>query len=263
MIYQEYPTHPALRPYVRCYITVEELHTEATQEHRFLPERSPKLLFYDGTSSYGELSGSLGVMPNGHLTGLITRPLKAVSLGLIRALQVDFYPWGAMKLFGLKRGLQDTLYGADELKTARLAREVEGLLSLGDFAGAIAELEAWLLGWVRPLDAELTPAIKAALRLYESGGQAKVTELAEEVELSLRQLERGFQKDVGIAPKMLAKLIRFEEACNQIWRGTKHSLTELAFDLGYADQAHFTREFKSLAYVPPSWFARLSREGAM
>jgi AraC-like DNA-binding protein len=256
MMYQKYSPHPALRPYVRCYILVEHTHTEATQKHRFLPECSPKLLFYHGTSFLGKLAGSLEAVPNGHLTGLSPQPFPAVSIGLIRALQVDFYPWGAMQLLGLRQGLQDPLYPADLLRTAALAREIQGLLSQGDFGGAIAEIEAWLLRRVRPVGVEPTPAILVAQKLYGAKGQARVAELAEAVGPSRRQLERGFQKDLGIAPKPLAKLIRFEEACNQIWLEPNRNLTTLAFDLGYADQAHFTREFKALAGVSPGWFAR-------
>lgn len=259
MNYCEYLPHLELRPYVRCYIAIAELHNEVTQEHRFLPERSPKLGFYHGSSFFGGLQGPLEPMPNGYLAGLSTKPQRAVSVGLTRALQVDFYPWGAVHLLGLKNGLQDTVYGADDLGVAKLARVIKGLLSLGDFGGAMAELEAWLLRRARPLGMEMTPAIAAAAQLYCYKGQARVSDIAGEVGLSRRQLERGFQRDVGIAPKPLAKLIRFEEAHNQIWLAPSRSLTELAFDLGYADQAHFTREFKSLAQLNPSEFARFTR----
>lgn len=262
MNYREYLPHPALRPYLRCYVVIEELHTPQTQEHRFLPERSPKLGFYHGVSFLGSLEGPLQPMPNGYLSGLSTQPLRAVSVGHTRALQVDCYPWGAVHLFGLERGLQDRAYSRDELGVAKVAQEVEGLLSLGEYQGAIGVLEAWLLRRAQVVDPEPSPAIRAASQLYATQGLGKIGEIAEALELSVRQLERGFQKDVGIAPKLLAKLIRFEEAQNRIWLDPNRSLTELAFDLGYADQAHFTREFKALAHISPSEFARYTRSRA-
>lgn len=77
-------------------------------------------------------------------------------------------------MFGLERGLQDTPYDGDDFGTARLEREIEGLLLLGEFGGATAELEAWLLRRVRFLEIELTPShcsCSKALRVQWSGSR--------------------------------------------------------------------------------------------
>jgi len=62
-----------------------------------------------------------------------------------------------------------------------------------------------------------------------------------------------------MSPKALARLIRFDEAHTRLWNAPRQSLTTLAYELGYADQAHFSREFRALAAIPPSAFAAEAR----
>ena len=120
-------------------------------------------------------------------------------------------------------------------------------------------LEGWLLARAAQVGLEPTPVLAAATRLFEARGQATVLAAAESVGLSVRQLERQFHDQVGMSPKMLARLSRFEAAQRHIFETPELSFTRLAHDLGYADQAHFTREFRSFAERSPSHFLAESR----
>ncbi len=86
------------------------------------------------------------------------------------------------------------------------------------------------------------------------GGLGTVAELAERVGLSVRQLERQFRDQVGMSPKSLSRLTRFEAAQHRIFETEALSFTRLAHELGYADQAHFTREFRAFAAQSPGGF---------
>jgi AraC-like DNA-binding protein len=70
-----------------------------------------------------------------------------------------------------------------------------------------------------------------------------------------RQLRRRFQAAVGYGPKTLAQVLRFRRFVDAIDDG-RADLAALAFDIGYADQAHLTREATRLAGMPPARFAR-------
>jgi AraC-like DNA-binding protein len=87
-----------------------------------------------------------------------------------------------------------------------------------------------------------------------------VTELAEHCTLSSRQLQRQFQDVVGVSPKALSRAIRFEEVRKRLMLDPDQSLTDLAHEFGYTDQAHFNRDFKELADRTPGEFAREMRE---
>jgi len=86
-----------------------------------------------------------------------------------------------------------------------------------------------------------------------------MAELAERCGLSSRQLERQFREVVGVSPKGLARLIRFEEIRKRLMFDPALSLTALAHEFEFADQAHFIRDFKELAGRTPGEFAREMR----
>src|SRR5262249_53395455 len=64
--------------------------------------------------------------------------------------------------------------------------------------------------------------------------------------LSTRSLQRFFSKYVGVTPKWVINRHRLHEAIDRVARGGTVDWTRLAFDLGYFDQAHFIRDFKSI-----------------
>jgi AraC-like DNA-binding protein len=69
--------------------------------------------------------------------------------------------------------------------------------------------------------------------------------------LGARQLRRRFADAVGYGPKTLQRILRFQRFL-ALARGTDHDLARLAFEAGYADQAHLTRECTRLAGIPPA-----------
>ena len=252
--YVEFLPDVRLSHLVRNYWQVDEYHDIGQQEHRFLPERLVRLTFYAGVTWRGSLTGGdLALMPGASLEGLTLTPLRAVSIGSTKALGVEIYPWGARQLFGWDFSLSTLDLS---LKHPLLARAVSALLRLSAWDEARHLLEDWLLGLLSERGQELRAGAGAALSLYNSLGQARIGTLAEELNLSSRQLERQFAAEVGVNAKTLARLIRFEEVHNRLWSDPNVSLAQLAYELGFADQAHLTREFKALSFMTPRSFGQ-------
>jgi len=65
-----------------------------------------------------------------------------------------------------------------------------------------------------------------------------------------RQVQRIFARDLGMPPRAYLRLLRFRGAMIEV-QDSAASLAQAAAGQGYADQAHMTREFRSLAGVPP------------
>jgi len=75
----------------------------------------------------------------------------------------------------------------------------------------------------------------------------------------LRTLQRRFARFVGVSPKWVIQRYRLLEATAQLRTSTPPKLVELAATLGYADQAHFQREFKLVIGTTPGSFRVTSR----
>lgn len=104
------------------------------------------------------------------------------------------------------------------------------------------------------------PAVRAAvLAIVAARGSAPIGELAAAVHLSPRQLQRRFSAAVGLSPKQFARVRRLREALLHLVEGTNRSWSAVAAELGFADQAHLIREFRSLAGLPPGEVAERIR----
>lgn len=96
--------------------------------------------------------------------------------------------------------------------------------------------------------------LDAAIRSLATPG-TPVTQAAQVYGKSLRQFERQFQLDVGVGPKLYARIARFQHAARCI-TGSVLTLAELAADLGYSDQSHMSHEFRRFAGLTPAAYAR-------
>ncbi len=76
--------------------------------------------------------------------------------------------------------------------------------------------------------------------------------------LHLRELQRWFRDAVGISPKWMIQRYRLHDALTALEAGTG-TIAAVAADLGYADQAHFARDFKALVGLTPREYQRLGR----
>lgn len=84
----------------------------------------------------------------------------------------------------------------------------------------------------------------------------KVEQICERAGLSMRQLQRLFYKYVGVTPKWVIKRFRLQEAAERIEQDETIEWAELALQLGYYDQTHFIKDFKSVLGQSPSAYRK-------
>src|SRR5262249_4626860 len=82
-------------------------------------------------------------------------------------------------------------------------------------------------------------------------GDIRIGALARHLDCSRKHLVSVFHRYVGLPPKAVARVLRFECAMEQIGAGRHATLAELALSCGYADQAHFNRDFVAFAGETP------------
>lgn len=89
-------------------------------------------------------------------------------------------------------------------------------------------------------------------RIVESGGRADIGRLARELGYSHKHIVRLFRDQVGMPPKRLARLVRFEALARRIRQGRRQPWSDLAFELGFSDQAHLIREARRHSGLTPT-----------
>lgn len=95
-----------------------------------------------------------------------------------------------------------------------------------------------------------TPLVAwADRRLRETHGAIRIAALARELGCSHRYLTTRFSDEVGLAPKVVARQLRFAWAREELTRTTRN-LARIAVDAGYFDQAHLNRTSASLRASP-------------
>ena len=94
----------------------------------------------------------------------------------------------------------------------------------------------------------------------------RVEDLAHAAGVSVRTLQRAFTEHIGIGPKWFLRRYRIYEAAERVAHAERVDWSRLAADLGYADQAHLTRDFTAAFGLPPAQYAAVSaarREAAV
>jgi AraC-like DNA-binding protein len=169
-------------------------------------------------------------------------------------VQLSLTPPAARVLFGLPPGeLASIVIGLDEV-LGRPARELtEQLREAPGWDDRFDLLEAALLQQFdqRRVGAPSPEVGWAWQRLSRSGGAIGVQDLASEVGWSRRHLTERFTSEYGLPPKVAARVLRFERATGLLRRQPGLRLADLSATVGYADQAHLSREFRAIAGCTP------------
>ncbi|HLJ91621.1 MAG TPA: helix-turn-helix domain-containing protein [Gemmataceae bacterium] len=111
---------------------------------------------------------------------------------------------------------------------------------------------------MRSYDVQLVQS--AAKLLYHTKGQCRIEALADYCHASVRQLQRRFQRAVGVTPKLFARTLRFERAQRRLRFDPETDLTGLAYQCGYFDQAHLIKEFRAFTGKTPSEYSHQVRD---
>jgi AraC-like DNA-binding protein len=195
------------------------------------------------------------------VAGLHTTSERIVHPGRQSGVQMALTPLGARALLGVRAS---ELARVNEHAEAVLGDSIrvlrEQLLAASTWGARFAALDRWLLARAN-LDAALPPGVDRAWRLLgASGGTTSIADVAGAVYCSTRHLRGVMLAETGLGPKTAARIVRFDRARHRLREamasGGGDGLAQVAAASGYADQAHFTREFRDFAgCTPSSWLA--------
>lgn len=237
MSYREHEVAGRLGQWVEC-AWERAGETGADPFERIIPDGCMDLIWSDrrGLSVVGpNTTAFLAPLPAGH-----------------SVVGVRLHPGAAPPLFGPPApGLRDARLEAREVWGTEGARLEEAVAA----AASSRERLGLMLGWLaaRPAAASAPdPLVRSAVRLLGELPDSRISGLARELAVSERQLRRRVIAQVGYGPKRLARVLRLRRALEAVRSG--EPLAEIAYDRGYADQAHFANDCRELTGVSPSAF---------
>lgn len=94
--------------------------------------------------------------------------------------------------------------------------------------------------------------VREACDLVEEGDFTRVDDLAAAVHVSPRTLQRAYARLVGVSPLWAIRRRRLQRVAERLDQGEAFDLAAVAAELGFADQAHLSREFRNVIGRPPS-----------
>ncbi len=192
--------------------------------------------------------------------GLHSSPALIVHDGAQSGIQLQLSPLAARPLAGLPAGELASVDVAAEEILGPLATQVsERIRAADDWSGRFAVLDE-LLG--AALDVERTvpdEVARAWALLLRSGGTVPVRDVARDVGWSERHLSAQFTREIGLRPKLAARVIRFHRARRVLQRNVgagRPNITGAAAECGYFDQAHLIRDWQQFTGLSPTeWIA--------
>jgi hypothetical protein len=230
--YGEHPPRPELAPYVKC---LWELRGDASTEvERVVPDGCCEIVLNRADPFRGVDNDR--VQPRLMLVGQIPRFIRIQPTGVVDLLGIRFRPGGLFPILGVPMA---ELTG-ERVDLADVCRRLRHDLAGADRDGA----ERVLLGRLSRRPSRTAAAIRV---IEATAGGARIGELGG----GARTLERAFRREVGVPPKLLARIVRFQGVIHDVELNARLDWAHLALDHGYYDQAHLIRDFKHFAGLAP------------
>ena len=234
-----------LAPFVDfCWVVRWDLREQPPHEQKILPHPTVNLAFE-----------ATGAAVYGVDRKIFTRRLSGAGKALgVRFRPGGFRPFYSRPIFTLNDRVVPAarLFGpaADEACAVVMADSA-------DDAAMIAAAAGLLRGFGAGAGPDTEQAAELVKQITEDPGLQRVAQLAEASGLSERKLQRLFSDYVGVSPKWVMRRARLHEAALRVEADGPASVdwSTLAADLGYADQAHLTRDFTTTLGVPPTRYA--------
>jgi AraC-like DNA-binding protein len=253
----EWEPAPALRPYVRRYYGFRETTDSPMRRLEGPGVDVIILLSFDFDWRIGAATNPSGPWERhtSFVAGLHEGSVLTEHDGRSYGMQVSLTPPGAYALFGLPM---------HELAGLTISLDAVGTQS-DRLPEQLAELEGWTERF-ELLDSTIASRLENAQpaspgviwawrRLTQTDGQVPIGELVRELGWSRKRLAAGFREEVGLSPKSLARLLRFERAKALLERDDRPFLTHLALECGYYDQSHLSNEFRRITGTTPAAYA--------
>jgi AraC-like DNA-binding protein len=251
---QSAPPEPILKPFIRTYVQ-REARLGSHELVEPVLARLGVMLEFEFAGSYEVRNYGTETVEEPNNISIIGpqswRRSRLIIRGHIESLVVMFQPCGFHALFGVPtEPLAQTGTEGHSVLGPAVSRLHQSLGNAHSFSERKRMLDAFFrrqLEMAHPKD----PVQKALHLLATPGNNLKVADVADQMGINVRQLERRSLAYAGVSPKTLRRISRFSHALS-LRTERSFNWTQIAYAAGYHDQMHMIRDFREFAGEAPT-----------
>jgi len=258
MQHLEFDPPEELRDTIKCFWYNTNDFGEQPVGFEVVPDGYAELIFHFGSGCSLFDKGDVQPLPSPFMIGLLNQPVVFYTKNRLEIIGVRCFPWTVFDLLGLpsdKDGVRLL-----EHPIAQLQPALEAYINAGKIEHAVGQLRQYFLKARSEISTD-SVLVKAGVAMSQANGTMPVSQVATAAHATVRTLERKFRQSSGHTVKDVSGLMRFEQARNHLLLYPDANLAGLAYELGYTDQSHLSREFKRYSGSTPAAFARKAKKG--
>jgi AraC-like DNA-binding protein len=254
--YQVYTPSPELQPFVKCFWTLEDEAKAEPVKQRVVPDGCMEMIFHCGDlyKQYFK-DGSFVIQPRSFVFGQITSYIEIAPTGISQIIAARFLPEGLLPFLQIPvTELENKAVAITDVFGEKGKQLEERVITAPDYRERIQIIEEFLLSRLSDpltIDSIMQACVET---IFRTQGQLGVVELAGAMNINRRNMERKFTSAVGLSPKQLSRVVRLQAALKMLEQKKYTSLTSLAYENGYYDQAHFIKDFREFTGMNPKSF---------
>ncbi|MFC5702636.1 DUF6597 domain-containing transcriptional factor [Cohnella faecalis] len=248
--YREYAPSESLASHVACYWTMDFHAGDGNQVHRILPDGCVDIIIDLRSPSCRKAAFVAGLMAQYEVMTLTEAQSSfGIRFFIESAQTVLKFPVSAF--IGSPIFLED-IWGEEGLFI------VEEILA-ADTASEIVEIVERRLNLLFSCNVVSSSSLLHASMqyMYAFKGSISPSELAEKLSFSERHLRRIFDRELGMSPKEMLGIVRFQSMLQELHSGVHSSFTDIAMKYGYYDQSHFIKSFKRYYGLLPKQLGKI------
>lgn len=257
MLYNIYKPNKHLSDFVKYYWQLElNSNSQTAYVERVIPCGDLQIILHYKTPfrEVSKYNQSL-MQPQSLICGQQTEYKDVITTpNSVGMLAVVFYPYSLSAFFpNSVSEFTNQSISLDNFFQAETQKLQDCIIDAKDIYSRILLVEDFLLNRLS-IPGSL-PMAKAAVDIItQMNGQISISEIAHDLNISKRQLERIFSDNVGISPKKFERITRLNTAIKRF--KPAESLTKLTYEAGYFDPSHLIRDFREFTGLSPKAFFR-------
>jgi len=260
MIYKEFKPTPALADYVQfIWIMESENESDKYEKSQIMPDGIVEVIFHYAEPFITYQSDRTKFkQPQSFAISQMRKFIDIESDGKIGFISVRFFPWGAYHFFNepIKNFLDQTI-STKKIWGEHIYQLIKKLCVASTHEKKVSTIEHFLVEQFNDNKENVNQFDEAIKLIRNSKGQLSMEEICEKTFLTKKTLERRFIETVGTTPKVFSRITRFLNICHHLEEHENKTLTQLTYECGYYDQAHFIKDFKEFSgFTPKEFFAK-------